>query len=577
MEEAARGSGHRDADRLLVAVARHGGPWLVVLAVTALAIAAAETALPAVMGRAFDAVVGDGPRSWVSWFGLLLVFLVVCEMLDDLAVGATTARSTSWLRRSVLRHVLAMGPRRAERFSAGDVVSRLVGNAADSGEVARDLVRAVANLVPGIGGAVALALIDPWLCLTFLAGLPVLAVLLRTFARDASDAADRYLEVQGTIAGRLVDALSGARTIAAAGTVDREVGRVLAPVPELHRHGMGMWRAQTKMAAQDALVVPLLEILVLAVAGVQLVRGRLTPGEMLAAGQYVVLATTVGSAVDVVGRLARARAGAGRAAEVLGQPPMPYGTARLPAGPGEIEFRAVTVRAGGAPVLDGLDLVVPGGALVAVVGPSGAGKSLLAALAGRLIDPDQGEVRLDGMALPLVDRHQLRQEVTYGFERPALIGDTLADVIAFGARTPAPEEVVAAARAAEADAFIRRMPDGYRTRLADAPMSGGEVQRLGLARAFAHAGRVVILDDVAASLDTVTEHHVRRVLTGELGDRTRLVVAHRASTATRADVVVWLDSGRVRGVGPHHELRSDPDYRALFDPAHQAGVVGSEP
>jgi ATP-binding cassette subfamily B protein len=108
------------------------------------------------------------------------------------------------------------------------------------------------------------------------------------------------------------------------------------------------------------------------------------------------------------------------------------------------------------------------------------------------------------------------------------------------------------------------MPDGYGTHLADAPMSGGEAQRIGIARAFAHAGRVLILDDVAASLDTVTEHEITEVLTNELRDRTRIVVAHRASTAARADLVVWLERGQVRAVAPHRELWTDPAYRALF-------------
>jgi ATP-binding cassette subfamily B protein len=126
--------------------------------------------------------------------------------------------------------------------------------------------------------------------------------------------------------------------------------------------------------------------------------------------------------------------------------------------------------------------------------------------------------------------------------------------------------VLAAARAARADDFSRRLPDGYRTELTEAPMSGGEVQRVGLARTFAHGGRLMVLDDVAGSLDTVTEHHIGRALTGELADRTRLIIAHRASTAARSDLVVWLDRGRVRAVAPHRELWRDPRYRAIFEP-----------
>jgi ATP-binding cassette subfamily B protein len=104
----------------------------------------------------------------------------------------------------------------------------------------------------------------------------------------------------------------------------------------------------------------------------------------------------------------------------------------------------------------------------------------------------------------------------------------------------------------------------------DAPMSGGEVQRVGLARTFAHARRVVVLDDVAASLDTITEHHISAVLTGALADRTRIVIAHRASTAARTDAVIWIEDGRIRAYAPHEQLWHDVAYRALFEVDEEA-------
>jgi ATP-binding cassette subfamily B protein len=110
------------------------------------------------------------------------------------------------------------------------------------------------------------------------------------------------------------------------------------------------------------------------------------------------------------------------------------------------------------------------------------------------------------------------------------------------------------------------MPRGYQTPLGEAPMSGGETQRIGLARTFAHAGRLLVFDDVASSLDTVTEHQISEVLTGAFGARTRIVIAHRASTAARMDFVVWLERGTVRAKAPHQGLWQDPDYRALFGP-----------
>ncbi|WP_225858815.1 ABC transporter ATP-binding protein [Streptomyces albicerus] len=537
------------------------------MVISSLLITGVTLALPAIMGRTVDAVLDDHDTArWLALSGALILVLVVFDIVDDLVAGVAEARSTAWLRHTLLGHVLALGPRATRRFTGGDLVSRMVGNTARTGNFASGVVWVVMSLVPPLGAIAALALIDVWLCLTFLVGMPLVALLVRSFLRDVSDANEGYFRVQGTIAARLTDALGGIRTIAAARTVDREARRVLAPLPELHRHGLGMWSAVARVSARGDLVVPLLLVAVLAVAGLELSQGRITPGDMLAASEYVVMAVGISNVLQSVNQLAQARTTAGRIAEVIAEPPVAYGHERLPEGPGRLEFRHVTAQGTDGPVLEDLSLVVPGGALVAVVGPSGAGKSLLAALAGRLVDPDEGEVLLDGVPLRRLAREELRRAMAYGFERPVLLGETFADAIGFGLGTSSTEELVAQARAARADAFIRHMPAGYASRVADTPVSGGEAQRIGLARAFVQGGRVLVLDDVAASLDTVTEHHISQVLTGALADRTRLIVTHRASTAARADLVVWLADGGVRALGTHHALWADAEYRATFQP-----------
>ncbi len=565
----------RAANRLMGRVVADAKSWVVVLAVNAVVVAGAELAFPAVLGRSIDGllrssadgIAATGGSSWLTVLAALVVVLVAGDAVEDLSVGAATARSTSRLRHDALRHVLAVGLGGTRRMPAGELTARLVGNTAEAGTAAPDLVRAVSTLIPAAGGTIALALIDPWLCVTFVAVAPLLVGVLWIFTREAADLSDSYLATQGKIAGRLVQALTGARTIAAAGTAEREVRRVLEPLDDLHRHGVGMWRAQSRITVQDMLLFGMLEIAVLAVAGLQLSRGRITPGELLAASQYVALAATLSAVVPSLSRLIRARSAAARIQDVLGQVPTAYGQGVLPPTGGRVELRDVTVRAGARVVLDGINLVIPAGAFVAVVGRSGAGKSLLALLFGRLADPDEGEVLLDWVPLRQLDRQQLRRAVGYGFDRPVLVGATLAEAISFGAHGLGPSDVVAAARAARADAFIRRMPGGYDTALSDAPMSGGELQRMGLARTFAHANRVLVLDDVAASLDTVTDHEISRVLTVGMAGRTRILVAHRASTAARADAVVWLDGAAVRAVAPHRDLWADPDYRALFEAA----------
>ena len=231
-----------------------------------------------------------------------------------------------------------------------------------------------------------------------------------------------------------------------------------------------------------------------------------------------------------------------------------------PSGNGELTLRGVVHGP-----LRGVDLTVPGGAVVAVVGRSGSGKSALAAVAGRLADPESGTVALDGVPLPSLTRAELRRAVGYAFARPVLLGGTVGGTIAYGAEEPGEARVHAAARAACADDFIRTMPDGYATPCASAPLSGGEAQRLGLARAFAHPGRLLILDDATSSLDSATE------LEGLPGAaaRRRHPPDHRPAglDGGRADLVVWLEDGRPRAVAPHRELYQLADYRAVFGEA----------
>jgi ATP-binding cassette subfamily B protein len=563
----------RKADRLLLSTGRRGGLWTWWLALATLVSAGAEILLPAALGRALDALPGGAHvTSALLVCAGLIALMVAGKVIGDIATGASNARSTGWLRMTLMRHLVAIGPAATRRFEPGDLVTRVTRNASEAGQVGVTAVMVGAGLIPPVGSIVALALIDPWVGLTALAGLVAMAGLLRVFVRDNSETIGHYLHSQGLIAARLLDALSGARTIAAAGSIEHERRRILQPMRGLREHGMRMWRNQVRVAGQAAVIGPLLQLFVVGVAGLGVVAGRLTVGELYAASRYAVLAAGIGSAVGFLNKLTRARAGGRRVAEVLTEPVTPYGVASLPASSdkggwgGRLEFRGVRVSAAGEPVIDGLNLVVPAGATVAVVGRSGAGKSLLAALAGRLTDPEQGRVLLDGVALPDLSREQLRGAVGFAFERPALVGDTIEEVINFGSRSRTQEKVRGAAATARADTFVERLPQGYQTALAAAPLSGGEVQRLGLARAFAHPYRVLILDDATSSLDTVTERQVGAVLTARGVGQTRLIIAHRAATAARTDLVAWIDQGQVRSLRPHAELWRDPNYRALFGP-----------
>jgi ATP-binding cassette subfamily B protein len=396
------------------------------------------------------------------------------------------------------------------------------------------------------------------------AGLPLAWLVVRVLVRDISGLFVRYCTVLAEIADRLAAALGGMRTIRASGTVDRETQRVLGPLPELASAGHEMWRAQRRASFHLGTVAPLILVGMLTLAGFSVAAGRISPGEFVAASVYAGLAMGLLDQVEGLLDFALARAGAARVSEVLGEDPPVPGQVSLPPGPGELTLRGVTVRVDDEVVLDQIDLRVPPGAAVALVGAERSGKSTLAMIAGGLTMPDGGAVFLDGVDLRRIASAELRRAIAYAFARPTLLGETVAHAIGYGCPDAPRLELERAARIAHADGFVRRLPHGYDTLLAHAPMSGGEAQRLGLARAIACNARLTVFDDATSSLDVATEMLVSTAVTEQMAGRTRLIVTHRASTAARTDLVAWVEDGRIRAVAPHAHLWRFPAYRAVF-------------
>lgn len=559
-----------ETERLIRTGTRGVRGRLLMLALASAAVAGASLALPHAIGRGLDEALTDAPGTgplgltWIQAAVVLLLGLAVAESLIALSGGAVTAGATARIRHRLLGHATQAGPRLTRVIPAGDMVSRISAHAEQSGAAPVRLVGALAAGIPAVGAMVMLFRIDVWCGTAFLLGLLALSILLGALISTVTDVTEQYSAAQGEVAGRLTEALSGARTVAAAGTVGTERARVLEPVADLRRHGAGLWAAHASAVGQSAALLPVLEVVVLAVAGWQLSAGRISVGDMVAAGAYVGLGVEVVNALAKLLAYGQSRGAARRCVDALGVPATDYGAVSTVSGPGSLTLVDVRVGSGETAALRGVTLHIPAGTCVAVVGRSGSGKSTLAALFGRLVEPDAGVVCLDGRLLRDLSPEALHTAVTYAFPRPALLGATVAGTIAFGHHRPGPDVVVSAAEAACADGFIRRLPLAYGTPLPDAPMSGGEAQRLGLARAFAHPGRVLVLDDATSSLDTVTELQVTEALHRGDSERTRVIVAHRASTAARADFVVWLEQGRVRGYAPHAVLWSDPQYRAVF-------------
>lgn len=558
---------------LLSTAARVRGPLaaLVTLKVTrALLGLATPTLLAAAVKAALDG--GDAVRP-VALLGAAVVMSGLVDATTAPLSSSAVGRAGAWLQLRAVGHLLTFGHRSS--LLPGDATARVVQAAPGTAGLMVTVASSAISLASSLVALGLLWWIDVWAGLVFTLAVPAAVFVSRRFIGGATAAQAGYLEAQSAIAARLLSALTGARTIKAAGTVDAETDRVLAPLPGLSAAGQALWNLQRGTVWQLKLLIPLTQVLVLAVAGFGVASGRTGPADLLAVTGYLTLASGALSQVDVLLEIAQVRAGTARLAEILARPGPADGTRHgRPAGPGEVVLREVTVTQDGNPVLDRLGLRLPAGRSVALVGRSGAGKSLVAGLIGRLSDPDSGHVLLDGVPVDELPLTELGRQVTYAFDRPALTGATVHEAIAYGRPDLDRADVVEAARAAHADAFIRRLPQGYDTPLEDAPMSGGERQRIGLARALVRPARVYVLDDATSGLDTVTEAEVTEAVTTRLHGRTRLIVAHRAATAARCDLVAWLDGGRIAALAPHTELWHDDRYRAVFA---EAGAEAGTP
>jgi ABC-type multidrug transport system fused ATPase/permease subunit len=220
------------------------------------------------------------------------------------------------------------------------------------------------------------------------------------------------------------------------------------------------------------------------------------------------------------------------------------------------------------PALDGVDLHVRGGEIVALVGPNGAGKSTLAALVNRLIVPDSGRVAIDGQDLRDVTAASLRRQVCVVAQEAFLFAGSIAENIRYARPDACDAELLAAARTARVTDFALGLPDGLDTEVGERGqrLSGGQVQRIALARAALVNPRILILDEATSAVDGESEAQIQEALFRLTAGRTVFVVAHRAATVRRADRVVVLDRGRVVEEGPHADLmRRRGFYARLFE------------
>ncbi len=345
-----------------------------------------------------------------------------------------------------------------------------------------------------------------------------------------------------------------------------------------------VFEASVRANTQRSLYVPLLTFLpmlaqagVLLAAGHYVVQGDLTIGGFFAFNLLLMMLVMPLRMLGMwVGQAQRATASGERFFEVIDEPEEIFDTAtavELPPGPGRIVFEGVTFGYDGdRPVIEGIDLEIDAGSTIALIGASGSGKTTLASLVPRFYDAVAGRVLIDGVDVRDVTRRSLRREVGVISQDPFLFSASVRDNIAFGVPDVSGAVVEAAARAAQAHAFIEELPNGYETVIGERgiTLSGGQRQRLAIARALVIDPRILILDDATASVDATTESLIRAGLAEAMRGRTTIVIAHRLSTIALADTIVVLEHGTIAARGTRSEVL---EQSAVFREIHDYGLL----
>ena len=539
------------------------GAWLVALAVAS----AATLSLPVAFRQMIDNGFSSGSnvdRAFLFLF-VVAVVLALASAARFYFVSLLGERVVADLRKQLYGHLIGLGAAFHDRTRSGELVSRL---SADS-ELLRNVVGtsmsvALRSTVTVIGSLAMLFVTSPRLAAFALVGIP-LAVLPIILGSRRLEKASRASQDRVADANMLASETLGAvRTVQAHAREPYEQGRFGAAVAVAVETARKRIRAQAWVTAAAITLVFGAIVLVLWSGAHDVIGGRMSAGTL---AQFVLYALvgggSVGALAEVWNDLQRASGGMGRIAELLQETSeiaAPEQPRVLPVPlHGDICFSNVVFHYPSRPdlpALDGFDLQVRAGETVALVGPSGAGKSTVFSMLLRFHDVQSGVIRIDGVDLRELDPAELREHIALVPQQPTIFAASAAENIRYGRLDATDAQLQAAAESAEADDFIRELPEGFASELGErgARLSGGQQQRIAIARALLKDAPILLLDEATSALDAQSERAVQNALERLMEGRTTLVIAHRLATVLKADRIVVMDRGRIVAQGTHAEL-----------------------
>lgn len=545
-----------------------------------------DVAIPFVMAGLIDKGIEAGNMSMILRYGAILVGFALVALTFGALSGRSCARTTAGfarnLRHDMFHHLQVYSFSNIDKFSSAGLVTRLTTDVSNVQNafmmIIRTLIRCPAMLIFAM---VMSFRINHDISLIFLAVIPILGVGLYLIIKHVHPVFERVFKTYDRLNGVVQENLSGIRVVKNFVREDHEIEKFDTISGTIYKD---FSLAERILALNSPLMqgcVYACMILVSWLGAKQIVIGNMSTGNLMSFFTYIMqILSSLMMLSMVFVMITMSRASAERIVEVLDEESdiTNCDNPVYEVKDGSVEFTDVSFSYAKRPdktVLDDIDLIIPSGQTVGIIGGTGSSKSSLVQLIPRLYDVTGGCVKVGGIDVRNYDLQTLRHNVAMVLQKNTLFSGTIKENLCWGNPDATDEELVHACRLAQADDFIRTFPDGYDTYIEQGGtnVSGGQKQRLCIARAILRKPKILILDDSTSAVDTKTDALIRQAFREEIPNTTKIIIAQRISSVMDADQIVVMDNGRINACGTHEELLANNEiYREVYESQQKGGL-----